>query len=104
MKILLVNQPRFQGDSVTREGRCEFICNYRVDTPATLLIMASLLRNQNHQIYFIDANATNLSYENLKNQITNINPNCVIFTFNSWIIDFESSDYRFPFFGHFGED
>jgi len=89
MKILLVNQPRFQGNSVTREGRCEFVCNYRVDTPATLLIIASLLRNQNYQTDFVDGNANNLSYGHLKNLIISKNPDCVIFTFNSRIIDFD---------------
>ncbi|MFX1470318.1 MAG: B12-binding domain-containing radical SAM protein [Promethearchaeota archaeon] len=89
MKILLINLPRFHGSSVTREGRCEFVCNYRVDTPATLLIVASILRNKNHQIDFIDANAQNLSYPFLKKILIYKNPNCLIFTFNAWIIDFD---------------
>ncbi len=89
MKILIINLPRFQGSSVTREGRCEFVCNYRVDTPATLLIIASLLRDQNHEIDFIDTNALDLDYEYIRSFIKNKNPECVIFTFNSWIIDFD---------------
>ncbi len=89
MKILIINLPRFQGSSVTREGRCEFVCNYRVDTPATLLIIASLLRNQRYQIDFIDANARNLDYSFIRNLLKNKNPDCVIFTFNSWIIDYD---------------
>jgi radical SAM superfamily enzyme YgiQ (UPF0313 family) len=89
MKIFIINLPRFQGSSVTREGRCEFVCNYRVDTPATLLIMASLLRKQNHQIDFIDANALDLDYHYIRNLIKDKIPDCVLFTFNSWIIDFD---------------
>ncbi|MFX1569926.1 MAG: B12-binding domain-containing radical SAM protein [Promethearchaeota archaeon] len=87
MKIVIVNPPRFQDSSVTREGRCEFICNYRVDTPATLLIIASLLSNQKYQIDFIDANAKDLDYRIIGNLLKNKYPDCVIFTFNSWIID-----------------
>ncbi len=89
MNILIINLPRFQGFSVTREGRCEFVCNYRVDTPATLLILAGQLKNHYHEIYFIDANAQDLNYSTLRNHITKKNPNCVIFTFNSWIIDYD---------------
>ncbi|MFW9972877.1 MAG: B12-binding domain-containing radical SAM protein, partial [Candidatus Odinarchaeota archaeon] len=89
MKILIINLPRFQGSSVTREGRCEFVCNYRVDTPASLLIIASILREQNHQINFIDANAENLDYLYLRPFLKTFNPECIIFTFNSWIIEFD---------------
>jgi len=89
MKILIINLPRFQGSSVTREGRCEFVCNYRVDTPATLLIIASLLRSKNYQIDFMDANAQHIDYPFLRSLLKNKNPDCVIFTFNSWIINYD---------------
>lgn len=89
MRISIINLPRYQGSSVTREGRCEFVCNYRVDTPATLLIIASLLRNQNHQIDFIDSNAQKLDFSLIRGFLKNKNPDCVVFTFNSWIIDFD---------------
>jgi FMN-dependent NADH-azoreductase len=65
MKILIINTPRYNGSSVTREGRCELIMHYRVDNPATLLIIASLLRDGNHQINFIDANGLDLSYKSI---------------------------------------
>ncbi len=87
MKILIINLPRFQGSSITREGRCEFVCNYRVDTPATLLIISSLLRNQNHHIDFIDANANDLSYSLVIDLLRSKKPECVIFTFNTWTIE-----------------
>ena len=89
MKILIINLPRFQGSSVTREGRCEFVCNYRVDTPATLLIISSLLRNKNHQIEFIDTNAQNLDYSYIRKLLKITKFDCVIFTFNSWILEFD---------------
>ncbi|GAI94422.1 unnamed protein product [marine sediment metagenome] len=63
MNILILNLPRHKNASVTREGRCELILEHRVDTPATLLIIASILRAGDNQIDFIDANGFNLSYE-----------------------------------------
>lgn len=89
MKILLVNLPRYKKFSVTREGRCELISNNRIDTPTTLLTIASLLRKQNHQIIFIDANAFDLDYEDVYSEIKNKKFDCVIFSFNSMILEHE---------------
>ena len=87
MNILLINLPRYKSIPVTREGRCESVSKVRVDTPATLLIMASLLRDKGHEIEFIDANAFNLSYENISEQIIKKKFDCAIFSVNSQIID-----------------
>jgi radical SAM superfamily enzyme YgiQ (UPF0313 family) len=89
MNILILNLPRHKNASVTREGRCELILEHRVDTPATLLIIASILRAGDNQIDFIDANGFNLSYEAISEFLKGKNFDCVIFTFNSWIIDAE---------------
>jgi len=89
MKILIINLPRYGTFSVTREGRCELILNHRVDTPATLLTVASILRANNYQIDFIDANGLNLSYKELKEQIETKRFDSIIFTFASQIIDNE---------------
>jgi len=89
MRILILNLPRYENASVTREGRCELILKHRVDTPATLLIISSMLRELDHHINFIDANGLNLSYQSLSFFLENINFDCLIFTFNSWIIDHE---------------
>jgi radical SAM superfamily enzyme YgiQ (UPF0313 family) len=89
MKILIINLPRYGADSVTREGRCELIEKYRIDTPATLLIIASILRESNYQIDFIDANGLNLGYKFISKQIKKKEYNCIIFTFISKIIDQE---------------
>lgn len=89
MNILILNLPRHKNASVTREGRCELILEHRVDTPATLLIIASILRAGDNQIDFIDANGFNLSYEAISDFLKGKNFDCVIFTFNSWIIDHE---------------
>ena len=87
MNILLINPPRYNSIPVTREERCEFVSRYRVDTPATLLIMASLLRDKGHKIEFIDANAFDLGYEDVSERMINKKIDCVIFPFNSQIID-----------------
>lgn len=89
MNILILNLPRHKNASVTREGRCELILEHRVDTPATLLIIASLLRVEDNQIDFIDANGNDLSYEAISDFLKGKRFDCVIFTFNSWIIDDE---------------
>lgn len=87
MNILLVNLPRYNSVPVVREERCEYISKKRVDTPATLLIMAALLREMGNQIYFIDANALNLSYEDISDRVKNKKIDCLIFPFCSRILD-----------------
>jgi len=87
MNILLINLPRYKSIPVTREERCEFISKSRVDTPATLLIMAALLRDEGHRIEFIDANAFDLDYEYISERTANEKFDCVIFPFNSKIIN-----------------
>lgn len=87
MKILIINLPRYNGSSVTREGRCELIMHYRIDTPATLLIIASILREKNYQINFIDANGLNLSYKSISELLKNKKFDFVIFTIASAIIE-----------------
>lgn len=89
MKILLINLPRYRNLSVTREGRCELMLSHRVDTPATLLIIASILIENNHQIEFIDANGLNLDYISIRGILEKKTFECAIFTFNSRIIDDE---------------
>lgn len=87
MNILLINLPRYKSIPVTREERCEFISKRRVDTPVTLLIIASLLRDEGHKIEFIDANAFDLSYEDISKRMINKKFDCIIFSFNSQIIN-----------------
>ena len=89
MKILIINPPRYKNLSVTREQRCELLMNYRVDTPATLLIITSMLRERNHLIKFIDANGMDLSYDYISNLLKDKKFDCLIFTFNSQIIDYD---------------
>lgn len=89
MDIQIINLPRYNSISVTREDRCEFISGDRIDTPTTLLIIAALLKQKGHKIFFIDANANNLNFEYLSKIITNRKISCVIFTFNARIIDYD---------------
>ncbi len=89
LNILIINLPRYKSIPLVREERCEGMSEFRIDTPATLLIMASLLRDKGHKIDFIDANAFNLSYENVSQQMTDKKFDCVIFSFNSQILDYD---------------
>lgn len=89
MNILLINLPRYKSISAVREERCEFLTKIRVDTPTTLLTIASLLRRDGHKIDFIDANALNLSYEDISKRISNKKIDCVVFSFNSMILEYD---------------
>ncbi|MFX0138210.1 MAG: B12-binding domain-containing radical SAM protein, partial [Candidatus Hodarchaeota archaeon] len=89
MKILLINLPRYKGISVTRESRCEVLIDSRVDVPITLLILASILKQNKYKVNFIDANGLNLTYDVLINIIKKIPYDCIIFTFASRIIEYE---------------
>jgi radical SAM superfamily enzyme YgiQ (UPF0313 family) len=53
------------------------------------LIISALLREDNHKINFLDANAQNMSFSVIENYVRETKPECIIFTFNSWIIDYD---------------
>lgn len=90
MKILILNLPRIAKNlSVTRVNRCEKIFKNRVDTPSNLLILASQLRNLGHNISFIDANGLNLTYKYIEHHLSQNSYECIIFAFNSLIINHE---------------
>jgi hypothetical protein len=54
MRVLLVNPPRFHGIPVIREERCEITERYSVLPPYSLLQIASILRNERHEVQLID--------------------------------------------------
>ena len=56
MKVALVNPPRFDGDSVVREERCEVRERYSVLEPYSLLQLAAILRESGHSVRMLDAN------------------------------------------------
>lgn len=89
MRILLVNPPRLDNIiPVTREDRCEVTDRYAVIPPYSLLWLAAILRNEGHEIEFIDANGAAISYPDLQSQIANFSPDLLIFRFtpttHSW--------------------
>jgi radical SAM superfamily enzyme YgiQ (UPF0313 family) len=87
MNILLINPPRFQGIPVIREERCEITDRYSVLQPYSLLQIASMLREANHNIQIIDANGFNISYIELKQKITDIDYDVIIFRFTPTTFD-----------------
>lgn len=89
MKILLVNPPRYNNKiPVIREDRCEITDRYAVIPPYSLLSIAAILRNEDHEIELIDANGAAISYPDLQLQIANFLPDLLIFRFtpttHSW--------------------
>ncbi|MCW4030602.1 MAG: radical SAM protein [Candidatus Bathyarchaeota archaeon] len=86
LELLLVNPPKYNGFSVTREERCEEVTRYLVLMPATLLLLASALRKQGHHVELVDANAFNLGIEELTKKFDNKKFDCVLFPFNSYVI------------------
>lgn len=89
MKILIINLPRYNGIPVTREGRCELLMYHIIDTPATLLIITSLLRKMDYQINFLDANALNLQFSTITQLLKNKKYDCIIFTFNFKLMNYD---------------
>jgi radical SAM superfamily enzyme YgiQ (UPF0313 family) len=82
MRILLVNPPRLNNIiPVTREDRCEVTDRYAVIPPYSLLWLAAILRNEGHEIEFIDANGTVMPYPELQSQIAHFSPDLLIFRF-----------------------
>ena len=87
MKVLLVNPPRYNGVSVIREERCEVTERYSVLEPYSLLQIASLLRNDNHNVSFIDLNGLDMGYDTLKDKIERTKPDAVLFRFTPTTFD-----------------
>ena len=89
MKILLVNPPRYFGIPVIREERCEITERYSVLPPYSLLQLASLLRADGHEVRLIDANGSNLVWEELKARIRDIEYDVLIFRFTPTTFDWD---------------
>ena len=91
MKIMLVNPPRFQELPVIREERCEITERYSVLEPYSLLQLAAILRDNNHDISLIDANGFDLDFEHVQKQLSEINPDILIFRFTPTTFDHDTS-------------
>jgi radical SAM superfamily enzyme YgiQ (UPF0313 family) len=57
------------GLSVIREDRCEITDRVTTLPPYSLLQISSILRNEGHDVNLIDANGTNITYDDLKLKI-----------------------------------
>lgn len=89
MKILLVNPPRFKEIPVIREERCEITDRYSVLPPYSLMQIASILRNKGHEVDLVDANGFNLSFNELKERVRQIDYNALIFRFTPTTFDWD---------------
>lgn len=90
MKILLVNPPRFHGIPVIREERCEITERYSVLPPYSLLQIASILRNEEHEVQLIDANGWNLGWKELISRIRSAEYDMLIFRFTPTTFDWDT--------------
>ncbi|MBU1078056.1 MAG: radical SAM protein [Spirochaetes bacterium] len=78
MKILILNPPRVDGYPVVREERYEHKDLGAVYLPLNLLYTAGVLKKDDHDITFIDANGFDISFETLKEQLRPVKPDVVI--------------------------
>ena len=90
MRILLVNPPRFHGIPVIREERCEITERCSVLPPYSLLQIASILRNDGHEVRLIDANGWNLSWEEVTSRIKDMKYDVLIFRFTPTTFDWDT--------------
>src|SRR3990167_4056796 len=82
-KVLLINPPRINGFSWTREGRCqekEDILG-TVKPPLSLALIASLLRNNKIHFKLLDATALNLNSDKIYKCLveSNFHPDIIIY-------------------------
>lgn len=78
MRILLVTPPRYEGIGATRFNRCECLDNNSILVPLDLLYFSSILKDTNHEVKVIDANAENISYEEFRRRCFNFEPDVII--------------------------
>jgi len=90
MKILLVNPPRYlEKISVVREDRCEITERFSVLPPYSLIWIASILRDQGHNVKLVDANALKTSYVELKKELNFSEYELLIFRFTPTTFDWD---------------
>jgi anaerobic magnesium-protoporphyrin IX monomethyl ester cyclase len=90
LKVLLINPPRFHGVPVIREERCEITERNSIIPPYSLLQIASKLRIDGHEVQLIDANGSNLSWDDIKEKIKNIKYKVLIFRFTPTTFDWDT--------------
>lgn len=89
MEVLLVNPPRFYGIPVIREERCEITERYSVLPPYSLLQIASLLRQQGHDVSLVDANGENMDHRELSSRLEGLTYQALIFRFTPTTFDWD---------------
>ncbi|MFQ6020442.1 MAG: B12-binding domain-containing radical SAM protein [Candidatus Aenigmatarchaeota archaeon] len=79
MKVQLINPPRFNKTPVIREVRCAGLSPVSVFPPLNLAYIASFLRERGIDISLIDANALDLSWNDVEDSIRKFKPDVIIF-------------------------
>lgn len=87
MRVALVNPPRFDGDSVVREERCEVVERYSVLEPYSLLQLAALLREAGHRVALLDANGMDASPEEVGSWLGRTDYDALFFRFTPTTFD-----------------
>ena len=87
MKVVLLAPPRRKNVPVMREYRCEHLSTARVDTPATLLQVASQLRQDGHDVTLIDANANNFTLDDLQSQLRGMRYDCAVIALAHFMLE-----------------
>lgn len=85
MKVLIINPPTCTGRKYIREGRCE----QRLDSfqyvmvPISLPMIAGALKSKRHDVKIVDCIAMNATVEELKKEITTVQPELLIFNMST---------------------
>jgi len=87
MKVALVNPPRFDGDSVVREERCEVRERYSVLEPYSLLQLAAILRGSGHSVRMLDANGFDATPDEVESWLRGSGYDAMIFRFTPTTFD-----------------
>ena len=87
MNVAIVNPPRYAGDSVVREERCEVVERYSVLEPYSLLQLAALLEADGHKVRMLDANGQGSSYRDVETWLRARPYDAVIFRFTPTTFD-----------------
>jgi anaerobic magnesium-protoporphyrin IX monomethyl ester cyclase len=81
LNVLLVNPPRFHELPVIREERCEITDRDSLIPPYSLLQIAAILRENGHKVSLIDANVSNLKWQDLLEKMSAQKFDLLIFRF-----------------------
>jgi len=79
LKVLLVNPPKFKGSFVQREDRCECIDHDTCVPTISLACLAQTTAKEGHTVKLVDANAYNLSLEQVRKEIEEFQPDFLVF-------------------------